>query len=109
LMLDKMRFYHEKADVLLAAIVEGIHTKKPPLELIKAMKELGTFDDKAHAYAVDAAPYVHARLSSTQADVTVTHKVQEAEQAFKVIENSLDAMVAGEILPAREKYKEKVA
>lgn len=108
-MLDNMRFYYEKADVLLTAIVAGVKgegkSKKPPMELLEMMKEMGSFRDKAQACAVDAGPYVHPRLSATHADVNVNVKVEEAEQAFKTIEHALDSIVTGEIVPKREKAK----
>lgn len=106
-MLDNMRFYHEKAVVLQTAIVKDIG-KKPPMELLEALKELGSFRDSAQKCAVDAAPYVHPRLSSTTVDANVTHKVEEAEDAFKTIEGVLESMATGaEIIPPK-RAKEKV-
>ena len=68
-------------------------------------KELGEFRMKAQACAVDAAPYVHPRLSTTQADLNVNIKVEEAAEAFKLIEGSLEAAVTGEIIPPVRKSK----
>lgn len=110
-MLDNMRFYHERADVLQTAVLAKVAKvslkSKEAMELLEEFKELGAARMKAQSCAVDAAPYVHPRLSATSADVTVTHKVEEAEQAFKQIEGALNQMVNGEIIPAREKAKEK--
>lgn len=112
-MLDNMRFFHQKADVLQVAILDKVTRKgvlkgDEAMELLAEFKELGEFKMKAQSCAVDAAPYFHARLSAVTADVNVTHKVEEAEAAFKLIEGSLEAIITGEIIPAREKAKEKV-
>lgn len=106
-MLENMRFYHEKADVLLTAILAGIKGSKKPMELLELLKDLGSHKDKAQSCAVDAAPYVHARLSASTISGEITHKHEEALQAFKTIEHALDAVVTGEIIPSREKKKEK--
>lgn len=111
-MLDNMRFYHERMAVLQTAVVAKVSKvslkSKEAMELLNEFKELGEARMKAQACAVDAAPYVHPRLSAVAADVNVTHKVEEAEEAFKLIEGSLNAIVTGEIIPKREKNKEKV-
>lgn len=109
-MLDNMRFYHQKADVLQVAILDKVTAKgvlkgEDAMKMLEEFKELGEFRMKAQSCAVDAAPYVHPKLSATSADVTVTHKVEEAEAAFKTIEVALNAAVYGEIIPAREKAK----
>lgn len=105
-MLDNMRFYHEKADVLLTAILRGVSEKKKPMELLEALKELGSFKAQAQSCAVDAAPYIHARLSASTISGEITHKHEEAEAAFKTIENVLEATVLGEVVPQK---KSKVA
>lgn len=105
-MLDNMRFYHEKADVLLTAVVAGVRDgKKKPIELLELMKELGSFRDKAQSCAVDAAPYVHPRLSASQADVNVKVSVEEAEQAFKLVAGAMNAADSGEIFVPQKKSK----
>lgn len=93
-MLENMRFYYEKAVVLQTAILKDIG-KKPPLELLEALKELGSFRNLAQSCAVDAAPYVHPRLSATSADVNVNIKVEEADAAFREIEGTLEQVVSG--------------
>lgn len=111
-MLENMRFYHEKADVLQTAVITKIGKKKldseEAMELLTEFKEMGANRMKAQSCAVDAAPYFHARLSNVTGDVTVTHKQEEAAAAYKVIEGILESSVTGEIIPAREKKKEKV-
>lgn len=112
-MLENMRFFHQKADVLQVAILDRVSAKgvlkgEDAMKMLIEFKELGEFRMKAQSCAVDAAPYVHPRLSATSADVQVTHKIEEAEQAFKTIEGALNAVVYGDIIPAREKVKEKV-
>lgn len=109
-MLDNMRFYHEKADVLLTAIVAGVKgegkKKVPPMELLEMMKEIGSFREKAQGCAVDAAPYCHPKLSATTVDLKAKVTVEEAEKAFKEIEGVLEAAITGEIIPPK---KQKVA
>ena len=110
-MLNNMRFYYEKADVLQTAIVAKVSKKKldsgEAMELLEEFKELGENRMKAQKCAVDAAPYFHPTLSSVKVDAEVTHKVEEAEDAFKTIEGVLESMVTGaEIIPPkREKVK----
>lgn len=111
-LLDNMRFYHDKAVVLQTAIVQKVSTKgvlknADAMELLNEFKELGEFRKLSGGFAVDAAPYVHARLSSTTVSGEITHKVEEAEASYKTIEHALDAAVNGEIIPAREKAKVK--
>lgn len=112
-MLDNMRFYFEKADVLQTAIVQKVSAKgslkgEDAMKLLSEFMELGEFRMKAQSCAVDAAPYFHSRLSSTTVSGEITHKHEEAEKAFKTIEHALNEVVYGEIIPDREKKKEKV-
>ena len=70
-MLDNMRFYHEKADVLQVAILDKVTAKgvlkgEDAMKMLNEFRELGEFRMKAQSCAVDAAPYVHPRLSATQ-------------------------------------------
>lgn len=110
-MLENMRFFHEKADVLQTAVITKIGKKKldseEAMELLTEFKELGENRMKAQSCAVDAAPYFHSRLSNVTADVNVSVKVEEAEAAFKVIENILDAAVTGDTIMPVKKMKEK--
>lgn len=110
-MLDNMRFYHQRADVLQTAVLAKVAKvslkSKEALELLEEFKELGENRMKAQSCAVDAAPYVHPRLSATQVTGEITHKHEEAEQAFKTIEGALEAVVTGDIIPKREKEKVK--
>ena len=108
-MLENMRFYHEKADVLLTAIVAGVKGNKKSMELLAALKELGSFKDKAQTCAVDAAPYCHPRLSATNVSGEITHKVEEAQEAFKTIAGVLDAAVNGDPIDVTPKKKTKVS
>lgn len=111
-MLENMRFFHQKADVLQTAVVTKLSKKslksEEAMELLLEFKELGANRMKAQSCAVDAAPYVHPRLSATQVTGEITHKHEEVEQAFKTIEHALEAQVTGEIIPARERAKEKL-
>lgn len=112
-MLDNMRFYHEKADVLQVAILDKVTAKgvlkgEDAMKMLNEFKELGEFRMKAQSCAVDAAPYVHPKLSATTVDAKVTHSIEEAQEAFKTIEGALNSVVYGEIIPEREKAKVKV-
>ena len=99
-MLDNMRFFHEKADVLQTAVVTKLQSKKlnseEAMELLTEFKELGENRMRAQSCAVDAAPYFHPRLSATQLSGEVTVKHEEAQQAFKTIEGALNSAVYGE-------------
>jgi hypothetical protein len=111
-MLENMRFFHEKADVLQTAVITKIGKKKldskEAMELLMEFKELGTSRLKAQSCAVDAAPYVHPRLSATTVSGEITHKHEEAAAAFKTIEGILEATVTGETV-SEPKKKSKVA
>jgi hypothetical protein len=71
-MLENMRFYHSEAEAILAELRKGLaEHNKTPEELISAMKELGSFKDKAQKCAVDAAPYLHPHLSAVSVSAQV--------------------------------------
>ncbi len=110
-MLDNMRFFHEKADVLQTAVVTKLSKKslksEEAMELLTEFKELGENRMKAQSCAVDAAPYFHARLSASTVSGEITHKHEEVEKAFKVIEQSMNAQIYGDEVPVRNKVKEK--
>lgn len=108
-MLENMRFFHEKADVLQTAVVTKLNKKtlnnEDAMKLLIEFQELGANRMKAQACAVDAAPYVHPRLSATNISGEITHKHEEAAEAFKVISNVLNAADAGEIIEPVKKKK----
>ena len=109
-MLNNMRFYYEKADVLQTAVIKKKKKKnlksEEAMELLEEFKELGENRMKAQKCAVDAAPYFHPALSAIKVDAEVTHKVEEAEEAFKTIEHILESAVTGEIItPVKKKEK----
>ena len=109
-MLNNMRFYYEKADVLQTAVITKISKKnlksEEAMELLEEFKELGENRMRAQKCAVDAAPYFHPALSAIKVDAEVTHKVEEAEEAFKTIEHILESAVTGEIItPVKKKEK----
>lgn len=109
-MLENMRFFHEKADVLQTAVVQKLSAKKitdkDAMELLREFQELGASRLKAQSCAVDAAPYVHPRLSATHAEVNVNIRQEEAKQAFDLIAGAMNAADSGEIIPPK---KSKVA
>lgn len=67
-MLENMRFYHEKADVLQTAVVAKVSKKKlsdeEAMKLLLEFQDMGANRLKAQACAVDAAPYCHPRSSA---------------------------------------------
>src|SRR5437016_3860909 len=63
-MLENMRFYHSESDKLLATIIAGVENGKSPASLVEALSKLMWFRAEAQKCAVDAAPYLHPRLSS---------------------------------------------
>ena len=70
-MLDNMRFAHEKAGEILAEIIGFKPEEKPdlsPEQALETFKELIRFRMIAQDAAKDAAPYIHPRLNA------VTHK-----------------------------------
>lgn len=96
-MLDNMRFYHSEGDVVLEKILEGIKkvpSQKLSEELVEFLKALGNFRVLAGKFAADAAPYCHAKLNNITLDGNVTHKVEEADAAYKTIEGTLGEIVA---------------
>lgn len=113
-MLENMRFFHQKADVLQTAVVTKLNKKslksEEAMELLLEFKELGANRMKAQSCATDAAPYVHPRLSATQVTGEITHKHEEAVKAFKTIEGAMNTLVYGEtITPVKEKVKAKAS
>ncbi|MBR1151557.1 hypothetical protein [Bradyrhizobium sp. JYMT SZCCT0428] len=71
-MLQNMRFYHSEAETILADLLKDLaeHSKTPE-ELISAMKELGSFKEKAQKCAVDAAPFLHPHLSAVSVNANI--------------------------------------
>jgi hypothetical protein len=78
-MLNNMRFYVAEADKMLAKIIAG---KEPTIELVEALKGLTSFRNRAEECAVDAAPYVHAKLATHTISgdpdnpLTIAHAIQ---------------------------------
>jgi hypothetical protein len=74
-MLDNMRFYHERANEILANILAGVG-KRPSLEMIEALKSLCSFRSQAQDAASDAAPYMHPRLTAIAVKAVVDHNIK---------------------------------
>ncbi|HEX2556991.1 MAG TPA: hypothetical protein VHK86_01595 [Nitrososphaera sp.] len=109
-MLDNMRFYHEQANVLQAAVITKVSSKgklkdEDAMKLLTAFQDMGANRMKAQACASEAAPYVHPRLTASQADVNVKVSVEEAEQAFKLVAGAMNAADSGEIFVPAKKSK----
>lgn len=73
-MLGNMRFYHDHAEKftermeIIANTMSDKDLRDPQneklMELLKLVNKVGDFRMKAQACAVDAAPYIHPRLTS---------------------------------------------
>lgn len=62
-MLDNMRFYHERAEVMLGKIVAGMG-RRPSAKLLQMLKDLCSFREQSQKCAAEAAPFVHPRLAT---------------------------------------------
>jgi hypothetical protein len=58
--------------------------------LIELLKEIGSFRQLSGKFAVDAAPYCHARLSAIHVDGKLTHVTEEEDAALRTIEGTLE-------------------
>jgi hypothetical protein len=63
-MLENMRFFHAEAEQLLARITSGLDRGEPSGDLLQLLAKLRHFRLEAQRCAVDAAPYLHPRLSA---------------------------------------------
>ncbi|MBR1155641.1 hypothetical protein [Bradyrhizobium sp. JYMT SZCCT0428] len=71
-MLQNMRFYHSEAETILAELLKRLaEGEAKPEQLISAMKELGSFKEKAQRCAVDAAPFLHPHLSAVSVNANI--------------------------------------
>lgn len=99
-MLDNMRYYHGQAQELLMKILadvdQGSLDQEEAVELVEAFKMLGSFRMKSQACAVDAAPFLHAKLSNVtvKGDEDNPLTIKEQEDAFKTIEGTLAKVIA---------------
>lgn len=75
-MLHNMRWYHQKAEDLLLTILEAQKKKQLSEDHIIALAKVYDFRSHAQRCAVDAAPFIHSRLSS----VTVTGEVTQRHE-----------------------------
>jgi hypothetical protein len=73
-MLDNMRFYHGKAEELVAQILEDIKSsgKKLDQHHLEMLVKVYSFRNEAGKAACDAAPYCHPRLSAIAISATQT-------------------------------------
>lgn len=75
-MLRNMRWFHEKAEDLLLKILEAQKEKQLGKDHIIALAKVYGYREQAQKCAVDAAPFIHSRLSS----VTVTGEVTQRHE-----------------------------
>ena len=67
IMLRNMRFYDEKAEAMLGVIESKLGDQKSvPAELLELLREMSTYRMSAQKCAVDAAPFVHPKLSAIE-------------------------------------------
>lgn len=77
-MLDNMRFAYQEAGGLLAKLLDsGASTP----EDFDSLKELLKYRGMAQEAAKDAAPYIHAKLSSVEMNAKVTTRTLDEELA----------------------------
>lgn len=93
-MLDNMRFYHEKAQELLQKFLDDVERKKLKENHVEALLKLYEYRDKSQKCAVDAAPYVHSRLSSVTVtgEITQRHELPEGVMLEKAMELYRDSL-----------------
>lgn len=63
-LLDNMRFYQSKIKMAEQMLADAIANKETPAALIAVLQKLCNFRSEAGRFAVEAAPYVHAKLAS---------------------------------------------
>lgn len=68
-LIGNMRFYHKLATDKLDQIYQTDNVK----EKAKILRVVDAFYNKSGAFAVDAAPYIHPKLSSVKADVNIAN------------------------------------
>lgn len=99
-MLENMRYFHGQAQELLQKIIVNVDTDKLEEDdrqaLLESMKSLGSFRKHAQECAVDAAPYLHAKLSNVtvQGDKDNPLFLVEQDAAYKTIEGTLAKAIA---------------
>jgi hypothetical protein len=79
-MVENMLFFHEKAANLGLQLAELVVTEtdaETRANLVKLVRELLNAREQSQKCAVDAAPYIHAKLASLQisGEAKVTHSV----------------------------------
>lgn len=63
-MLDNMRFFHGRAEILLDQVVEKLNGHAQDPAIVEMLIKLYDFRTHSQKCASDAAPYVHPRLSA---------------------------------------------
>lgn len=87
-MLQNMRWYHEKAEDLLMEILAAQKKKQLSEAHILALAKVYDFRDRAQKCAADAAPFVHPRLSAiaVSGEVTQRHELPPGLELAKAME-----------------------
>lgn len=78
-MLENMRWYHEKAHDLLADILAAQEKKQLSEDHIIALAKVYDYRNNAQKCAADAAPFVHPKLSSVAVTSEVTKRIELPE------------------------------
>ena len=63
-LLNNMRYYYDKIKIAEKILDDAIENKETPSVMITALTKLCDFRNQAGHFAVEAAPYVHAKLAT---------------------------------------------
>ena len=63
-LLDNMRYYYSKIKTAEKIFDDAIENKETPSVVMTALSKLCNFRSEAGRFAVEAAPYVHAKLAA---------------------------------------------
>lgn len=95
-MLDNMRFYYSEADKLCAKILA---MKDSTEETVLALKELCSFRKSAQECAVDAANYVHPKLTSVTVGGDPDNPLEMVHKIERVLVGSISNVVTIDAQP----------
>lgn len=105
-LLENMRFYHSKINMAEQMLATAIANKEAPAALVEVLRKLCNFRSEAGRFAVEAAPYVHAKLASVTVggdpNNPVRHEVEHIytpEELSKLPDHDITALYR-ETVPA---------
>lgn len=106
-MLDNMKYYHDRANDFDAKLSEVAEIMTPQqiaaggeevIELLKLVAKIGEFRMKAQECAVDAAPYVHPRLAAMAVKVSTGDSKKPPPEITKQMTPQLAADAYAQLL-----------